>query len=147
MARLEFTIDSREVAHERLDGEVIAVHLPSGRYFSMCATSADLWFLVSSGVVRGSWREILEKEYLSAVPQEDLDLFATMCFEFGLVKEATDDAVLVPSATLPDDMARTGWTSPTIEAFDDLQDLILVDPVHETSDFGWPYAYGGDDQH
>jgi hypothetical protein len=39
---------------------------------------------------------------------------------------------------LPDDYSRAGWIEPTLEVFTDLQDLILVDPIHDASDLGWP---------
>lgn len=48
--------------------------------------------------------------------------------------ERVDPSVLA----LPPDMERAEWSAPVVEAFDDLKDLIRIDPIHDTSFFGWP---------
>ena len=35
---------------------------------------------------------------------------------------------------------RVPYVPPVLEKFTDMQDLILLDPVHEVSERGWPHA-------
>ena len=39
---------------------------------------------------------------------------------------------------LPDDFTRNGWNTPTLKIYKDFQDLLLVDPIHDSSLTGWP---------
>jgi hypothetical protein len=32
------------------------------------------------------------------------------------------------------------WSAPELMIFEDLQDLLLVDPIHDTGEEGWPFA-------
>jgi hypothetical protein len=43
-------------------------------------------------------------------------------------------AVTRPQSGLP----RRPFTSPVLERFNDLQDLLLLDPIHDVDTTGWP---------
>jgi hypothetical protein len=52
-------------------------------------------------------------------------------------------AVAAPPRELPDTMKHadgpaTPYLSPRLEVFEDMQELLLLDPIHETNDDGWP---------
>lgn len=124
------------VSHERIDGDVIAVNLESGTYFSMSGTAADVWTAASSGLAAHAWLAALDDAYGRECPRQEIDAFLTACLDQQLlVKETTS---VDGSLTLPQDTTRTTWTAPRLEIFEDLRDLLLVDPVHDTSTFGWP---------
>ena len=33
---------------------------------------------------------------------------------------------------------RLGYVAPTLQKYSDMQDLLLIDPVHEVDETGWP---------
>jgi hypothetical protein len=37
-------------------------------------------------------------------------------------------------------VAATPWTTPVLESHHDLEDLLLLDPVHDVTSAGWPHA-------
>ncbi len=41
-------------------------------------------------------------------------------------------------ATTP--AAKTPYSAPLFERFDDMQELLLLDPIHEVGEEGWPHA-------
>jgi hypothetical protein len=129
---------SREVTHERLDGEVIAVHLESGSYFSMRGSAADLWWLMCHGLPSNLWTQHLIAVFPpNTVVQAHYEPFIQACLDAGLVTPTVGiDHLAEP---LPYDYRRETWSEPILEEFTDLVDLILVDPVHDTNDEGWPY--------
>ena len=45
-----------------------------------------------------------------------------------------------PHAPGPVPAARTPLSPPRLEVFTDLQDLLLLDPIHDTDETGWPHA-------
>ena len=130
----------REVTHERLDGEVIAVQLSSGSYFSMVGPAADVWWLISQGVPRDEWSMLLRAVFPdSEIDERSLDDFLAACREARLADES-DEPSLSPPEPPPADYARNSWSAPRLEEFSDLRDLILVDPVHDVTDKGWPHT-------
>lgn len=132
-----------DVTAERLDGEVIAVHLGTGRYYSMSGPAADVWWLMDQAIPREQWPAILAGSFGADVPEADVSTFVEACVTASLVADGPTRVEGGPTA-LPDDYARGSWTAPVLEEFDDLQDLILVDPVHDTSALGWPYVADAD---
>jgi hypothetical protein len=131
-----------DVSHERLDGEVIAIHRRTGRYYSMSGAAADCWTLLVPGVSVEALVTGLRTAFGSdAVSVDAVRPFLDACLAAGLV-EPVDTGGAV--AALPDDYARETWVDPFLEEFDDMQDLILVDPVHDTSELGWPHAERAD---
>jgi hypothetical protein len=44
------------------------------------------------------------------------------------------------SQLLLQDYPRGKWSCPELLIFEDLQDLLLVDPIHDTGEEGWPFA-------
>ena len=50
----------------------------------------------------------------------------------------TDDAAVAPpNGSAPADAARV-FEAPRLEKYTDMQDLVLLDPVHEVDEQGWP---------
>lgn len=136
-----FVIRHKDVTHERLDGEVIAVNLLTGRYYSMTGSAADCWTAIAmTGSVLAS-AELLRDVYgADAEPERDVARFVSACIEAGLIEESTAQFTQDVVGALPSDYQRTQWLVPRLDEYEDLQDLILVDPVHDTSALGWPHV-------
>jgi hypothetical protein len=133
------------VSHERLDGEVVVMDTRNGAYFNLGGTAADCWTLLAEGWPVEEWQTILESRYGEGV-FDGLTDFVQLCVQYELAEKTSADPS--PSerapvlAVLPDDQERTSWSIPEIVRFDDLQDLIKIDPIHDTSAFGWPSVDG-----
>lgn len=137
LAATSYEANFRDITFERLDGEVIAINLATGSYFSMSGPAADLFTLITSGHPMTKWWAELTKAFASPPDRRQCLIFLENLLELRLA-QGVNQAAAVGSLSLPDDYARGEWTDPKIEEFDDLQDLILVDPIHDTSNLGWP---------
>lgn len=131
-----------DVTAERLDGEVIAVHLGTGRYYSMSGPAADVWSLMEAGIAPEHWSRLLADAFAGGANAADVDAFVQQCLNATLVSMAP--GAEAADWRLPNDYLRDTWVSPVLEEFEDLQDLILVDPVHDTSALGWPHIADAD---
>ena len=40
----------------------------------------------------------------------------------------------------PPNAVRKPYTAPAVQKYDDLEDLLLLDPIHEVDEAGWPVA-------
>lgn len=138
-----FRVRREDISAERLDGDVIAVNLSSGAYFSLSGSAADVWTLASSGAPNEVWLRVLDDAFGESVPKDHVEALLRSCVEHGLMEEVGAFGTETPE--LPDDYSRAGWIEPTLEVFTDLQDLILVDPIHDASDLGWPRVSTMDD--
>jgi hypothetical protein len=51
------------------------------------------------------------------------------------------DPRAVPAAVpSPQETARSEWTLPKLDVYSDMKDLLLLDPIHEVDEAGWPIA-------
>lgn len=137
------------VTHERLDDEVIAINLETGAYYALDGTAADCWTFVAAG---GGVDEIVDGlttryEVAADTARADAAAFLTALVTEGLGVEAesasdgasTDGAVAPPEFATGSD-AKRPYAAPVVARYDDLDDLLLLDPIHEVDDAGWPIA-------
>lgn len=127
------------LAMERLDGEVIIVDFESGHYYSFRGTAADILWLIDHDIATAAWPAILTASYPTldwAEAQVGIMVFLERIVELGLV--VPTDTGSMAAIDLPDDMARTDWTDPEMLVNDELADLLVIDPIHDVSDDGWP---------
>lgn len=132
-----FQIKPREVVHETIQGEVIIIQLARGNYFSLGGSGEVVWRLLGAGLGRNGLTTAIAAAY-DADPAEVEgaieSLLATMVEE-GLI-EVTDEAA-VESAPFAIE-SGDGFAAPSLDKYSDMQDFLLIDPVHEVSDVGWP---------
>jgi hypothetical protein len=117
-------------------GEIVALNLGTGLYFSL----RDL-----SGAV---WRDLVAghpvSDVIAGVSAADARLGAEVG---GLIDRLVSEGLLRASETATPpvaalssaDLARSGVTALAFEAFNDMQDLVLTDPIHDVDEAaGWP---------
>ena len=130
-------IEANLVEHERLNGEVIVISFKSGKYFSLSGSAADIWTLCTNSMSQASMVSVLQEKWNTAIDiQEQVSNFIDECVASEIIKEIEgSESTLI---TLPNDFERNGWQAPNLMVFGNLQDLIMVDPVHDASLIDWP---------
>ena len=143
-----FRVNSPNVIHETIDGDVILIDLETGTYYSLRDTGAAVWQAIERGAGEEEIGATLERRYegpademLEAVRR----LLANLERE-GLIR-AEDGAVPAaePISAESGSEARVPFLAPTLEKHTDMQDLILLDPVHEVGARGWPHQPESDE--
>lgn len=134
-------IREEALSMERLDGEIILINFDSGQYFSLTSVSADILWLIRQGVPRDQWLGILERAFpgvpASSEVDPTIDAFLAELKDAGIIDDGAVETG-ESSESLPDDYVRTAWLAPALEANHDLVDLLLIDPIHDVGDDGWP---------
>lgn len=136
-----YALRSPAVVQETIDGEAVIINLETGRYFSLDGAAAQAW----QGVVAGlDPAEIARHLALGwAAPAAAIEAavagFLAEVQAEGLVRPATaEDPVPVPpppaAAAAPLPFAGLG-----LRRYDDLEELLLLDPVHDVDETGWPH--------
>ena len=134
-----YRVDPRKVAHETIDGEVIIIHLLIGTYYSLDGAGADLWDHLARGRGRADTLALLEQRY-DADPEllaETVDELVKRLAEEELLEAVVDGAAAPNGAPAEPAAERLPFKAPQLEKYTDMQDFLLVDPIHETDETGW----------
>jgi hypothetical protein len=130
--------------HETIEGEVIVIDLTTGSYYSLRDASAEIWRDIEAGAHEDQIGAAVESRYEG--PREEIlagvgRLLDELAAE-GLIEptDANGDAPEVAAAPTPSPNGRVPFQAPVLEKHSDMQDLILLDPVHEVGPRGWPHT-------
>jgi hypothetical protein len=124
-----------QVVDEVFDAETVVVHLESGCYYSFDPAATVLWGYLADGADAQRLAE------LSGLPAADVESFvATLLAEDLLVEVDGDGSQGAEPVDVSSLVAAGG--APAFERFTDMQDLLLIDPVHDIAidGDGWPVA-------
>jgi len=118
------------------DGEIVALNLSNGTYYSLRDLGAVLWRDLAAGHSVERLADIASGSAVGSQPVRD---FAAKATAEGLLRPATGVAVPGGAPQLIAALANGTPHELTFEAFVDMQTLILLDPVHEVDETkGWP---------
>jgi hypothetical protein len=132
-----YVVNAPRVIHQSEGGEVVAIDLGSGAYFSLRGPAAVIWDALGAGLtstevvdhIRSS-HEATEADIAADVGAFVDDLVAR---ELIVPGESAPTALSAPGEALP-------YETPVVEAFTDMADVILLDPVHDVdATAGWPH--------
>jgi hypothetical protein len=129
-----YAVAGPNVLHEMIDGEVVAIQLELGNYYSLTGSAAAAWALLVAGHSHEDTSRLLREHY-DAPDGLDPALSAFIAETVSEQLLAPNPAVEAPEAIeFPDGP----YTTPALEKFDDMADLLLLDPIHEVDETGWP---------
>ena len=135
---MHFGINSRQVMSETIDGETIIINLTTGSYYSLQHVGADIW----SAIARCATDEQVLDEI---VARYDVNRDEAAPAISSLLQELEEENLIMRSENggsyQPVEADGRGvYAAPTLEKHTDMQDIILLDPVHEVDDRGWPHV-------
>ena len=143
----KFEPASQDVVSEEIDGEVIIVNLTNGNYYSLTQSAAVIWEGIQQGAPLEQIRNSLYRRYSGDKEFMDLglsELVHALEAEKLIVRQADSEPVPTPPGPGTDvtpDEGQEVFLPPIFERFTDMEDLLLLDPVHEAEDEkGWPHA-------
>jgi hypothetical protein len=137
-----FRLNSPRVVSEAVDGEAIIVNLDSGTYYSIKGDGILIWDAIVAGAPVDEIAAAVSSQTGASVEtvQPALTAFSQSLSAEGLIvprEDVGEPPVVDVSSGGP------GLLQPTLESFSDMQDLILLDPVHEVDEQGWPHVQAG----
>jgi hypothetical protein len=133
-----YIVRGPHVIHEAIDGEVVIINLETGNYYSLRGTGARVWEGIGAGAATDAIARDLVETFDGLEAPPDLSPFLAQLEAEGLAGAAVPSAAgSMPPFTGP----PQAFAPPVLERFTDMQDLILLDPVHEVDEAqGWPHA-------
>lgn len=132
-------INAPAVVGEVIDHEAIVVNLKTGIYYSFNETASEIWSLIQQNA---SVQEIIHwmserypdfsnsisaevDSFLQSLNNENLVLFSNPTLEKPQVPAHAEQGVFV---------------KPAFERYSEMANLLLLDPIHDVDEEGWPHA-------
>ena len=140
-----WAINRESVSSDFLEGEVVAIHLGTGIYYSLRGTAAVLWQTLAQPQDAGQLAAALAAQFVVAPAEAETDVaaFLARLQSEGLVRPADPSPAAPGRAAVP---VRQPYVPPALERFADLQDLLLLDPIHDVGAQGWPHRPAPDEK-
>ena len=145
MSNQRFRVNTPTVTHETIDGEAVIINLDSGNYYSLLEVGSFIWSLVEKGASKGEVQNLVLQTYQGNATDIDRgvqELLAQLQQEKLIVPfdgaEAFDPTHL--NQVLPSDNGheKPSFKPPLLHKYSDMQELLLLDPIHDVDEAGWP---------
>jgi hypothetical protein len=137
---MRFRINAPRIALEQIEDETIVIDFDSGTYFSIGP--------IGSAIVR----RIAQGFTVEEVIHDGTQRYSGPAAEIeqgirGFTLELERESILVDAGETADSPSeptpvpppqRTAFEPPVLNKYTDMKDLLLLDPIHEVDEQGWP---------
>jgi len=137
-----FAVAGPHVVAEEVDGEVIVINLDNGAYFSFRDSASLIWQLLLQG--EASLDDMVE-DLCTRYEGEREDIFTAVA---AFVKMVETEGLIAVSEAPAERVSSSGggrssadrpaFIIPIFEKYTDMQEFLLVDPIHEVDVSEWP---------
>ncbi len=135
-------VNEPNVVHETIDGETILLDLNTGNYYSLEGPGAIIWEYIGKTGDRNRLIEIMsaKADGNKAGISESVSAFIDQLVEEKLLVSASGPISPGDTGALEAQLqaAAENFTPPSINKYSDMQDLLLLDPIHDVDEKGWP---------
>lgn len=137
---MKYRINTPRITHDTIEGETIILDFQSGAYFSTDKIGTDVWRLLGQGASVDQIGGTIQGRYGAekTIIDEAVGAFLAELAREGLI---VPDSSPAPDSPQPEALRHedpAAFVSPTLRKYTDMQNLLLLDPVHEVGEGGWP---------
>lgn len=136
-----FRINTPHVISETIDGETIIINLESGNYYSLNKMGGEIWNAIGSWVSKEKIFVGLAKRHAEPLLKisEAVQAFIQVLLNENLIVPAPEEIQGSPASYPAEANAPSPpFEKPELQKYDDMQDLLLLDPIHDVDETGWP---------
>jgi|SRR5678816_5313 len=142
MTNQRFRVNTPMVTHETIDGEAVIINLDSGNYYSLVDAGSFIWGLIDKGASAREVQNVVLATYqgdaddidrgvqhlLAQLQQENLIVPVDVAGDIDFTK-------VIPSNN---NHEKPSFNPPSLNKYSDMQELLLLDPIHDVDEAGWP---------
>jgi hypothetical protein len=132
-------INAGSVVHEEVDGEVIAIDLSGGSYYSLSGSGPAIWSMLAGGATESEICAALAARHRieAGEARPAVAEFLRRLRESELVVAAAEEEPGRPPPAHGGE-GPADFEPPVFERYTDMKDYFLLDPIHEVDATGWP---------
>jgi hypothetical protein len=134
---MHYRLNEPDVIQETVEGEALIVHTRSGTYYNLEGCGTLVW----NALLSGRSVEQIETTFASRSAAERAEIRSGL---ETFVRALAAEELILPRERPAEDLApatepKTTFTTPGLRKFTDMQELLLVDPIHDVQpEAGWP---------
>ncbi len=140
-----YRINSPSVIYQVMDNEIVIINLESGVYYNIEGLGIALWKMIDSHCSVDQMISLITERYNEnsiQIRKEILDFLAILHSE-GLLSITEDKVNFSPISykTAIEGLEidnPSKWNGLKLNRYTDMQDLLLLDPIHDVNEEGWP---------
>ena len=138
MGKPVWIVNRPAVVSEVIDGELVVMNLATGNYFSSSGSGAALWASLEVGSAAEGLAAALVRRYRidAGTAAADVECFLERLRAESLVRESSADDAVAATAVSP--AADEPYEAPQMHVYSDMRDLLMLDPIHDVAEEGWP---------
>jgi Coenzyme PQQ synthesis protein D (PqqD) len=121
------------------DDEVVVLDMRTGTYFSLRGSGVDVWELVEAHATGAQIVEAVADRY-DGSPGEIGSAIEALLDELAQADLIVGDPSIEPAGSPRQPGGKAPFPAPELERFTDMQELLLLDPIHEVDETGWPHT-------
>lgn len=137
-----FRIDRAKIQFERFEDETVMINVENGLYYSLSQSGSEVLRLVDSGYPAGMLEAALFGNSEEATHHSpDILRFVEDLIREGILAESNPHAADERPIDIPSPVYSLigAFQPPVLEKFDEVSDLLLIDPIHMVDQGeGWP---------
>ena len=142
-----YRIRKPDVIFESFGNEIVLINLENGNYYSIQDVAAEIWGLIENCTPPENIINYVTVRYEGAQKEiaESVDLFIAALIQDGLIETFEPEAGMVKGASEKTEQTgnRPSFVAPTLNRYTDMQNLLLLDPIHDVGEQGWPHQQSG----
>jgi hypothetical protein len=124
-----------DVIDQTFNGEAVLVNFRTGRYYSLDAQATSVWELIVAEQSPAAAAQALADRFGATRDEVEASLPP-------LLRRLLDEELVVGELDAPVNAETVpgGVFAPSLQVFKDMEDLLLLDPIHEidVDGSGWP---------
>lgn len=137
-----YRIKRPSVVSETIDGEVLVLRLTPGYYYSLDGTVVPIW----EGIEQGQPLRAIQARLVALYDGDGEEIrrsvagFVDDLAGEELIEEARESPIreAAVAAGSANGAPRAQFQAPVLHRYTDMQDLLVLDPIHDVGETGWP---------
>lgn len=133
---MRFQLNEPDVIQDVIEGEALIVHTRTGAYYSLHGCGIRIWEALLAGRSVPQICTLFDPSGDQGLEglRAGVEQFVATLQEEQLVRPAPG-----PETDAPEPTPGLAYETPRLQKFTDMQELLLVDPIHEVvPEVGWP---------
>ena len=131
-----YEFNAPDVVFENFGDEMILLNLQSGSYYSLTPTGTYYWECISQGVPQAQAVAKLSAAYPEEPVADDLAALLDNFLSEKLLRPSGAERTIA-DITIATELPQQ-YVRPEMSRYTDLQEMLLLDPVHDVGESGWP---------
>ena len=132
-----YKVPGTALIHELLDDEVILANLETGVYYSIRESGVPFWQLLLSGHNLTDVITLFAEKYHADLSDPLHNFVKQLLAEELLIETGSEQTCETPFTS--DLCWPLEFVPPTLERYEEMKELLIIDPIHEVDEKGWPH--------